>query len=118
MTTHDAFRARLESARQGDRAAFEPLLAPYQGVLKALFVRELGPGLHGRIEVDDLLQETLLQAFQSLRQFQGSDREAFSSWLFAIARHVLLRQARRLRAQKRDAKREVPLDRGAAPRRR
>jgi RNA polymerase sigma-70 factor (ECF subfamily) len=75
--------------------------ARYEQLAPALCVwalRHVSRTVQARIEVDDVLQETWLRAFKLRDQFRG-DAPAFRSWIFAIAKNLLLevqRSARRL----------------------
>jgi RNA polymerase sigma-70 factor (ECF subfamily) len=75
--------------------------ARYEQVAPALCVwalRHVARTVRARVEVDDLLQETWLRAFRLRERFHGDDGQ-FRSWLFAIAKNLLLevqRSARRL----------------------
>ena len=77
-------------------AAPDPLASEftgrYQRLAPALCVwalRHVSQTVRARIEVDDVLQEIWLRAFRIYRDFQGDDA-AFRSWLFAVAKRVLL----------------------------
>lgn len=88
----------LAAAKAGDRAAFDRLVAPHLGRLRAVGIRMLG---HPD-EAADVVQETLLSAFRQLATFRGD--ASFSTWLVRIATHesidVLRRRGRwRLDAQ-------------------
>ena len=78
---------QIAAARQGDEAAFEKLVAAYQGRLHAYCYRMLG-SVH---DADDALQETLLAAWRGLGKFEG--RSSLRSWLYRIATHACLRLA-------------------------
>lgn len=75
--------------------------ARYERLAPALCVwamRHTSRTVQARIEVDDVLQETWLRAFRLRDRFTGDDA-AFRSWIFAIAKNLLLevqRSARRL----------------------
>jgi RNA polymerase sigma-70 factor (ECF subfamily) len=75
----------------GDTAAFQALAVRYY--------RPVGGFLYKRVPqpdvVEDLVQETFLEAFRSLRA--GRRPEHFSSWLFAIAQHCCGKWLRRKR---------------------
>ncbi|MGE3173618.1 MAG: RNA polymerase sigma factor [Planctomycetota bacterium] len=68
----------LQAFRQGDTAAFQPLIRPHLPGLLALARR------HCRDPhwADDLVQETLVRAFKGLPQFRGE--AALRTWLFRI----------------------------------
>jgi len=82
-------------ARDGDRGAFEELV---RRTARLVFARlYLDTGDPDRAE--DLLQETLLQAFRALRHL--ADPTGFRPWLLAIAHNVLIDDARKATRQKR-----------------
>ena len=62
------------------------------GLFRYAYVR-----LRDRAAAEDLVQETLLEAFKSRRTFRGQCSE--KSWLFAILRHNLLDAFRRNRVR-------------------
>ncbi|MFF5992407.1 sigma-70 family RNA polymerase sigma factor [Prauserella flavalba] len=84
--THYAVRAA-----DGDRHAAERFVATTRGPLHRLLTYLSDPG-----SAEDLVQETYLRAFGSLRGYEG--RSPARTWLFAIARNVA---ADHLRARKR-----------------
>lgn len=75
--------------------------ARYERLAPALCVwvwRHASRTLRARIEVEDVLQEVWLRALRAHAEFRGGDAE-FRSWIFAIAKLVLLelgRSAQRL----------------------
>jgi RNA polymerase sigma-70 factor (ECF subfamily) len=79
----------VEDARRGSRQAFDELVARYRGRLETFIGSRLGSALKARMEVDDVLQETLLQAFCSIGRLQWRDEESFFSWLGTIAERVI-----------------------------
>ena len=58
---------------------FDRLLGRCAGKLLALIRIRLGPTLRREVESQDILQQTLLKAFQKIEQFEGSGRDAASS---------------------------------------
>jgi len=99
----------VERARGGCREALETLFGECRPALLAQIRRRLGPLLRAYIEPGDILQVTLLHAFEHIDQFAGSTRESFLAWLAGIARNAVRDQADYLRRQRRDIRRTVPL---------
>lgn len=93
MTSQDETQCLVSRARSGDRQAFEDLFRRYQSRLRPLIDLRLKGPLREKVEVDDVLQETLLRAFQSLGRFEWQDEESFLRWLGGIARNVVLQIA-------------------------
>lgn len=87
----------VRRARDGDRAAFEELV---RRTSRLVFARLL-LDTNSAHRAEDLLQETLLLAFRSLRGLSKPD--GFRPWLLAIAHNVLIDDARRQLRQKRVA---------------
>ncbi|MEQ1632169.1 MAG: sigma-70 family RNA polymerase sigma factor [Planctomycetota bacterium] len=76
----------------GIDAAQRRFTARYEQIAPALCVwamRHVPATVRARIEVDDVLQETWLRALRIQDRFQGDDA-AFRSWIFAIAKNLLL----------------------------
>ena len=86
--------ALVVRARDGDRAAFEELVRRTSRLVYARLYLDAGRG----DRVEDLLQETFLLAFRSLRTL--ADAAGFRPWLLTIAHNVLIDDARRSARQK------------------
>jgi RNA polymerase sigma-70 factor (ECF subfamily) len=93
-TLSDTTRDTIERARTGDREAFDALARAHRPALAAAVRARLGPHLRGKVEHEDVVQETFLKAFVSIRSFHGTDALSFSRWLRAIAENILLYWAR------------------------
>lgn len=71
--------ALVEKAREGDRDAFEKLIALHQDeIFRLVFFRT-----RSRIDSEDLTQDIFMSAFKYLPQLKDSDR--FRPWLYRIA---------------------------------
>ena len=105
----------IEGAQGGDRDALDRLLSRYVGYIRSQVAQELAAKLGERIEVDDLVQDTLLQVHRSIAQYRGRSGDSFRAWLRVIATHVVQSQGRRQRAQKTDFRREVSLSQVVCP---
>lgn len=83
-------------AQEGDRGAFEELVARYKDrVLDSIRARYRRQGFAG--DGEDVLDETVLRAFQSLGRFEWKDEDCFLKWLLGISRNVQLDELRRKR---------------------
>ena len=76
---NDAASAERRAA-SGDAAAFGALVRQHQSKVRG-FLRRLTKGNHAL--ADDLAQETFLEAYRKIAQFQGQG--SFTGWLYAIA---------------------------------
>lgn len=78
----------VEKAQAGDFQAFEALVSRYEGKVYRLSMRML----RNQQDAEDALQETFLQVFRGLKNFEG--RATFSTWLFRLATNVCLMKIR------------------------
>ena len=78
----------IRGLKAGNAAAFERLVREY-GDRIYRFARRLV----GERGADDLTQEVLVRVFRSIRTYQPTGR--FESWLFTIATHLAIDEARR-----------------------
>src|ERR1700728_1472935 len=69
----------ISAARKGDPASFEPLVAKYQGRVFATARRYA----RRESEVEDIVQEVFIKAFQKLSGFRGE--APFEHWLMRLA---------------------------------
>ena len=89
-STYDLL-ARIE---QGDESAFTTLFEKYQKRLALLIHYKLSLELRRQADVEDMLQETFLEAFRDLKQFRYQKPGGFLGWLSRIADHVIADTAR------------------------
>ncbi|GBD94169.1 ECF RNA polymerase sigma factor SigW [bacterium BMS3Abin05] len=69
----------IQLAIEGNQKAYEELLRKYHGVIYHLIYKMVG----NKEETEDLVQETFVKAFHSLKSFK--EEFAFSTWLYKIA---------------------------------
>ena len=91
----------IERFKQGDREAFTSLFEKYQRRLAVLIHYKLRAEKRSPEDVDEILQETFLAAFQDMNQFQYRSPGSFLNWLSRIADHVIIDEARFQNRQKR-----------------
>jgi len=102
----DGHHARTASSSD-DGHEFESRVRPLHGRLTLWISLRMGPALLSRMSVDDVLQETLLQAHRSLASFEEVDEDAFRRWIFSIAENRIKDLHRYHTAKKRDLGREA-----------
>ncbi len=86
MTDDDTLMVRLQ---EGDSAAFDELVARYQGPLLGFFYRNT----RDRQLSEDFAQETLLRVYNQSWDYLPSGR--FRGWIYRIARNLLVDNIRR-----------------------
>src|ERR1041384_1205969 len=91
----------VRRAREGDRGAFEELVRRTTRLVYSRLYLETGDPN----QAEDLVQETFLRAFRSIRQV--TDPKGFRSWLLTIAQSVAIDSFRRGSAQRRAEPRRV-----------
>ena len=101
-STHAQTLLELRAAQSGDREAAERLFARYSDrlleVVSLLLARRRGELLE---DEEDIVQESLLDAFQHLGDFEPRSEGAFLHWLSRIAENNLREAARREQTLKR-----------------
>lgn len=91
----------LGRAVAGDRSALELLLLAHYDRLAARIDRALPNSIRSQIGVDDVLQDTFVQAFRDIGGLALSGERAFAAWLDTVADHRLQDALRRARRKKR-----------------
>lgn len=71
--------------------------------------QRLGLGLRGKLEPEDVIQETFLEAHRTFERFESRGKGSFARWLCRLAESSILRQAEWFGAEKRDPRREAVL---------
>ncbi len=86
---NDPDAALMLRAKQGDRGAFEELVLRHQQTVINFIYRSVPDAT----EAEDLAQNTFVQAWKARQRYQVSAK--FTTWLFTIARNLLLNELRR-----------------------
>lgn len=113
ITPDPAVEALLARAAAGDEQAAGEAVCAYDDRLRRVIRVRLDRRLLRRVDADDVLQETYLEAVQRLPEFLAARRVPLFIWLRFLAVQRCITLARRhLMAAARDARREQPV---AAP---
>ncbi len=105
----DSDSVLFREARRGSPEAINTLFERYSGRLHLLIRARLGRRLRRRLDSRDILQSTLLKAFEQLERFEGSGSRSLMAWLGTIAVNEIRDQADFQGRQKRDAARDHTL---------
>ncbi len=115
MVEQDSARPLVERAKGGDREAFDQLEKVYRdrlaSSLRNLCRFHIGP----KVDVNDILQDTFLRAYQSLGRFEWIDGDSFFRWLCGIAKRSLAQAAQDARRAERGAVEESVPESGTSP---
>lgn len=94
MLDNSSTEQLLQQARKGDRDAFEQLVRAFRPRLEGFVRLRLSSELRARVEVDDIIQETLIRAYSTIETLRSTEERLFFRWLAGIANHVILNEAR------------------------
>lgn len=86
---------------EGERDALEALFERHHAALASWLSRQLPTKWQGQLGVDDIAQETYIDALLDIRRFTPRGEGSFRRWLFAIARNNLRNAIKSLEAEKR-----------------
>jgi RNA polymerase sigma-70 factor (ECF subfamily) len=95
----------LQKACAGDRSSLESLLIHFHDPLLRFISRSMSPVAVAIAAPEDVLQETLIEAFRSIKTLQPRGRQQFFAWLKMIARTRLLNLIEARHAKKRGGER-------------
>jgi RNA polymerase sigma-70 factor (ECF subfamily) len=85
-------------------------LGDYRAYLETLTCIQIDPRLRGKFSISDIVQNTLVEAWQDLKRLQALDADACKRWLRRMLVNNLLDEIARWKTQKRDVHREVRLE--------
>lgn len=106
---NDELVARLET---GDDHAFVELFSRYRTRLKRMLEFRMDRRLRGREDASDILQEVYIDAHQRMPHYLKKRELSFYIWLRQLTTQRLIDVHRRhLKAEKRDIKQEVSINR-------
>jgi RNA polymerase sigma-70 factor (ECF subfamily) len=100
-------RLLIAEARAGRREAYDALFAKYRGDLSRALARRFPAELRRRVDVSDVIQETLVDAVRGFDGFEWRGAGSFRGWLARIAENRLrMTLAYHTRRARRDIGRE------------
>ncbi len=103
----------LQEARTGDTGTLGTLLEHYRPYLFLLARVQIGQRLQGKVDPEDLVQETYLEAHRSFERFRGTSEGELVRWLRQILAANLADLLRRyLGTQGRDVRLEREIEAG------
>jgi RNA polymerase sigma-70 factor (ECF subfamily) len=103
-------RTLVDSASRGDSAAVDVLLERYLPGLRAFVRLRAGPLLRARESASDLVQSVCREVLEHVDRFQYRSEGLFKQWLFTTAARKLADRCDFVQAQRRDVRRDAPLD--------
>ncbi len=89
MTTDEPVANLVRRAQTGDRDAFGLLVERYRARLTRQIEARMGENVRSRLQVDDVLQETIASALESIGRFRWRGENSFYSWLGSIAENII-----------------------------
>lgn len=101
----------LVALLDGDSKSLDRLWGTMGDFLRSSAEKGLGGQIRAKLNASDIVQQSLLDAYQGIRDFAGDSPEELRAWLLTIASHNLADAGRHYHsAQKRDISREVSLE--------
>ncbi|MHC4707344.1 MAG: RNA polymerase sigma factor [Planctomycetota bacterium] len=97
-------------AKQGDRSALDQLCVVYGERVRRVIRLRMGKELRSKLESMDMVQDVLMCAFRDLGDFTYISEGDFLRWLWTIAENRIRDNLDKLHADKRDIRKEIPLD--------
>lgn len=94
-------------AATGDSEALGQLMEIVRPYLLQIANNELDPRLRQKAGGSDLVQQTLLEAAESINEFGGNSPDSFLAWLRRILLNNIANHRRYFQTEKRDIDREV-----------
>ena len=92
-----------------DSSPWVPNPEQFRSYLRLLARMQMPPRLAPKVDTSDVVQQTLIQAYQGLPGFRGATEREMAGWLRQILANHLAHLVRDFGRQKRDAGRELPL---------
>ena len=100
----------LRQARSGDESARDELFAKCRTYIGVVARAQVESWIQSKVDASDLVQQTMLEAYQGFDNFRGTSEQEWLAWLRRILQHNATDFIRQYGCtEKRQAKRERPL---------
>ncbi|MHC4461985.1 MAG: sigma-70 family RNA polymerase sigma factor [Planctomycetota bacterium] len=97
-------------AQDGDNSALDQLCRVYGERVQRIVRLRMGRELRGKLESMDLVQDAFVAAVKDLGNFEYRNDGDFLRWMSKIAENRIRDNLKRLHRDKRDIRREAPID--------
>jgi len=97
-------------AKEGDESAMRRLCEVYVDRVLRIVRLRMGQELRSKLESMDLVQDAFIAALRGLDEFTYQNEGDFLRWLAKIAENRIRDNLDKLNAEKRDIRREIPLN--------
>ena len=106
----------IRRASEGDETAQNELFSAHRDRLQRMIRLRLDRRIQGRLDSSDIIQEAYIDVFRNLPRYVEAPSTSFFIWLRNVVGLKLVEVHRRhLATEKRDARRDVSIYRGALP---
>ncbi len=95
MLGDDSRDHEVDAARNEPHRFLGQLLQHHRGMLLRIARHRMTAGLRSRMDTSDVVQQTMVEAWQSWPGFLGNSRGQLVNWLQALLRRVVYRESRR-----------------------
>jgi len=97
-------------AQAGDESALDRLCSVYGERVRRIVRMRMGKELRSKMESMDLVQDAFISALRSLENFAYKNEGDFLRWMSTIAENRLRDHVEKLHTNKRDIRKEIPLN--------
>ena len=97
-------------AKDGDESALDQLCQVYSERVRWMMRLRMNKELRSKLESMDLAQDVIIHALRGLRDFTYKNEGDFIRWLSKIAQNALRDNLDKLHADKRNVRKELPLN--------
>ena len=106
----DSLPQLVRHARGGNQEAVEQLLQRYRPWLRVIAQKAVRQMFARKFDASDAVQQTCIEVFNSIARFEWKNETEFHAWLTTILQRNISNLMRKHTAQKRDVRREFPID--------